>query len=97
MSTAGRAAGAGGRGLPGREPAGPAAAGRESGAGERAGRAGHGSLRGGRSGGRAGRRGERGALGEGGRAPLELFCQPPYLWAEYFRGGEGVTVGKGWR
>lgn len=49
------------------------------------------------SGGRAERRGERGGLGEGGRAPLELFCQPPYLWAEYFRGGEGVTVGKGWR
>lgn len=30
-----------------------------------------------------------------GRAPLELFCQPPYLWAEYFRGGEGGDCWEG--
>lgn len=113
MSEAGRAAGAGGRGLRGREPAGPVAARRRPAGGEggkkggRAGRAGHGSgggrgggggeAAGDEAGGRAGRLcgGEEPSAAVWGRAPLELFCQPPYLWAEYFRGGEGGDCWEG--
>lgn len=84
----------------GREPAGPAAARRGPAGGK--GRAGWarrrgrgGEAAGGEAGGRGALRGGEPSAAVGGRAPLELFCQPPYLWAEYFRGGEGGDCGEG--
>lgn len=93
MSEAGRAAGAGGWGLRGREPAGPAAA-RRTPAGGRVGRAGHGS-----GGGRGGERragGSRARRSGGGRRS-SCFVSRHICGPSIFAVGREVTVGKGWR